>query len=174
MTTAVLENLARSRAAMTEAAANLEHATQANTALLVRLSEAKARSDEAVRETKASGDPTGKYAMQLRLAIDDANDINSLLAQSQVAMNERSAALRDATTAAKLAETAARREETEIQAAELDVLIRELDAKLCEAMQRRMDCHNILHPSPFSTTSCFKFYQASPMLKNIVSHSNVA
>jgi hypothetical protein len=171
--TQILENLARARAAQADAATSLEQATQANSALLVRMAESRAKSEEAVRETKAKGDPDGKWAMQLRLALDDQADIQSMLTGSQDALNLRSAAASAATAAAHNAETKARREETEIQAKELDDVIRELDTKLCEAVQRRMACQNIMHPSKFGATSCFKFYQASQLLKNIVTNSVV-
>ncbi|QIN61463.1 hypothetical protein SBC1_14550 [Caballeronia sp. SBC1] len=172
--THILEKLARARAAQVDAATALEQVTQANSALLVRMAESRAKSEEAVRETKANGDPDGKWAMQLRLALDDQADIKSMLTGSQAVLNERSAAASAATSAAHSTESAARTEETEIQAKELDDVIRVLDAKLCEAVQRRMACQNIMHPSKFGATSCFKFYQASSLLKNIVTHSQVS
>jgi hypothetical protein len=172
--TQILENLARARAAQVDAATALEQVTQANSELLVRMTESRAKSEEAVRETKANGDPDGKWAMQLRLALDDQTDIQSMLTGSQAALNTRSAAAAAATAAAHDAELNARREETEIQAKELDDVIRELDAKLCEAVARRMVCQNIMKPRAVGKTSCFTFYQASSLLKNIVTHSQVS
>jgi hypothetical protein len=173
MTTAALEGVARARLAQTEAATSLESATQANSALLVRLSEAKARIEQAVRETKAGGDASGKWAMQLRLSTDDQADIEFLLNQSQTALNARSTALSTATAAAQSAERDARREEVEIHASELGGLIRELEAKLCEAIKARVIAHNTLNPpSRFGAqNSCHKLYTPSRLLKNIVEHA---
>lgn len=172
--THILEKLARARAAQSDAATSLDQATQANSALLCRLAESRAKSEEAVREAKANGDPDGKWAMALRFALDDQGDIQALLTQSQEVLSMRSTAVSKATAAAHEAEMNARTEETEIQAKELDDVIRELDTKLCEAVQRRMACENIMHPSKYGATSCFKFYQASSLLKNIVTHSQVS
>ena len=173
MTTQALENVARARLDQTEAATSLESATQANSALLVRLSEAKARIEQAVRETKAGGDASGKWAMQLRLSTDDQSDIQSLLNQSQMALNARSTALSAATAAVQSAERAARREEVEIHASELDGLIVELESKLCEAIKARVIAHNTLNPpSRFgSQVACHKFYTPTRLLKNIVEHA---
>lgn len=104
--THILEKLARARAAQVDAATALEQVTQANSALLVRMAESRAKSEEAVRETKANGDPDGKWAMQLRLALDDQADIKSMLTGSQAVLNERSAAASAATSAAHSAESA--------------------------------------------------------------------
>ncbi|MGF6880373.1 hypothetical protein [Paraburkholderia sp. MM5477-R1] len=136
MTTQALENVARAGITHTEAATSLQQAMEANSALLVRMAEARARGEEAVRETKANGDPSGKWAMQLRLATDDQADIQNLLNQSQAALKTRSEALSSAAAAAQAADLAARKEEAEIQARELDAVIAELDAKLCQAVQR--------------------------------------
>lgn len=174
MTTQILENLARSRSAHTEAATSLDHATQANSALLVRLTEARARGEEAVRETKAKGDPDGKWSMQLRLSMDDQSDIQALLNQSQATIQSRTAALSAATQAVHSAELQARREEAEIHAKDLDDVILELQSKFCEALQARLAAHNMLNPRSASKTSCFNFYQSSPLMKNIVANGQVA
>jgi len=78
MTTQALENLARARAAHAEAGTSLQDAADANSALLVRLTEARARGEEAVRLAKVDNDPTGKHAMALRLSQDDQADIQNL------------------------------------------------------------------------------------------------
>jgi hypothetical protein len=170
MTTAALEGVARARLAQTEAATSLESAQQANSALLVRLSEAKARIEEAVRETKAGGDALGKWAMQLRLSTDDQGDIQNLLNQSHAVLNTRSAALSTATAAVTSAQRDAHKEEVSIHAIELDSLIVELESKLCEAIKARLIAYNMFNPpSRFgSQSACHKFYTPSRLLKNIV------
>jgi restriction endonuclease Mrr len=173
MTTQALENVARARLAHTEAATALDHVTQANSALLVRLAEARAKAEEAIRETKAKGDPDGKWAMQLRLSMDDHADIQVLLSGSQSALNERSAALSAATAAVQTAEFAARKEEAEIQASELDAVIAELDARLCQAVQARLACHLASNPRSVSRTSVFTLYTPSKMLKSICINGQV-
>lgn len=182
MTTQTLENLARARAAHTDAATSLDQVTQANSALLVRLAEARAKGEEAVRETKANGDPDGKWAMQLRLAMDDEADINNMLKGSQAALNERNAALSAANKAVQTAQLAASKEEAEIQARELDAVIAELDSKLCQAVQARLTCHLATndaeaqknpHVRAVSRTSVFTLYTPSKLLKNIVVNSQV-
>jgi len=182
MTTQALENVARARLAHTEAATALDHVTQANSALSVRLAETRAKAEEAVRETKAKGDPDGKWAMQLRLSMDDHADIQVLLSGSQSALNERTAALSRATAAVQAAELDARKEEAKIQARELDAVIAELDAKLCQAVQARLACHLATtdaevmekpHLRKVSRTSVFTLYTPSPLLKNIVVNSQV-
>jgi hypothetical protein len=173
MTTAALENVARARLAQTEVATSLDQATQANSALLVRLAEVRAKGDEAVREAKEKGDPDGKWAMQLRLAIDDQADIQLLVMHSQTVLSERSAALSIATAALQTAELEARKEEAGLQARDLDALIAELDAKLCAAVQQRLACHLASNPRSVSRTSVFTLYTPSPLLKNIVVNGQV-
>lgn len=119
MTTQALENLARARAAHVEAGTALDQAAQANSALLVRAAEARAKIEEAVREAKTNGDPTGKWAMQLRLATDDQSDIQGMLNGSQALLNERNAALSAANQAVQAAELAARKEESSILLADM-------------------------------------------------------
>lgn len=173
MTTQALANLARARAAHTEAGTSLQAAADANSALLVRLTEARAHGEEAVREAKEKGDPLGKWAMQLRLSQDDQADIQNLLNQSQAALNTRNAALSSATAALRSAEATAHKEEAEIQARELDAVIAELDAKLCQAVQARLQCHLASNPRSVSRTSVFTLYTPSPLLKNIVVNGQV-
>lgn len=171
MTTQALENLARARAAHADAAVSLDQAVQANSALLVRAAEARAKIEEAVREAKANGDATGKWALQLRMATDDEADINALIAQSQATLNARNGALSSAGTAIQSAEQMARREEAEIHARELDSLVRELEGKLVEAVKARVALQNMIAPVKFAQNSCFKVYRASEQLKSIVVHS---
>ncbi|CAD6514131.1 hypothetical protein LMG28727_00847 [Paraburkholderia kirstenboschensis] len=173
MTTQSLENLARARAAHTEAGTSLQAAADANSALLVRLTEARARGEEAVRETKQGGDPAGKWAMQLRLSQDDQADIQNLLSQSQASLNTRNAVLSNATAALRSAEATAHKEEAEIQARELDAVIAELDAKLCQAVQARLACHLASNPRAVSRTSVFTLYSPSKMLKSICLNGQV-
>lgn len=173
MTTQALGNLARARAAHVEAGTSLQTAADANSALLVRLSEAKAREAEAVRLAKVENDPTGKHSLALRLALDDQADINALIAQSQGVLNIRNAALSAATQAVQAAELAARKEEAEIQALDLDTLIAELDSKLCQAVQARLQCYLASNPRSVSRTSVFTLYSPSKMLKNICLNGQV-
>ena len=173
MTTIALENLARSRAAHVDAATALDQAAQANSALLVRLSEAAAREAESVRLSKGGGDPTGKHAMALRFALDDQADIQTLIAGSQALLNERNVALSTANQAVQAAELAARKEEAEIQARELDAVIAELDSKLCQAVQARLQCFLASNPLSVSRTSVFTLYTPSKMLKNICLNGQV-
>jgi hypothetical protein len=173
MTTQALENLARARAAHTEAGTSLQDAADANSALLVRLTEARARGEEAVRLAKVDNDPTGKHAMALRLSQDDQADIQNLLTGSQAALNARNAALSSATAALRSAEASAHKEEAEIQASELDALIRELDAKLVQAVQARLACHLATNPRSMSRTSVFTLYTPSKALKSICVNSEI-
>ncbi|CAB3783453.1 hypothetical protein [Pararobbsia alpina] len=174
MTTHALEALARARLAHTEAATALDHVTQANSALLVRLTEARAKAEEAVRETKEKGDPDGKWAMQLRLAMDDEADINGMLKGSQTAVSERTAALQRSNAAVQTAELQARKEEAEIQARELDAMIAELDSKLCQAVQARLQAHLASNPRSVTRTSVFTLYTPSKMLKSICLNGQVS
>jgi hypothetical protein len=171
MTTQALENLARARAAHTDAGVSLQAAADANSALLVRLSEAKAREAEAVRLAKADNDPTGKQAMALRLALDDQADIQKLIAGSQALVNTRNTDLSHATNAVQSAELAARREEADIQVGELDAMIAELEGKLIEAIRARLVVQNTLNPTRFGQNSTFKIYTPNPTLKGIVVNS---
>ncbi|NYH24691.1 hypothetical protein [Paraburkholderia bryophila] len=176
MTTQALENLARARAAHVEASTALDQAAQANSALLVRAAEARAKIEEAVREAKTNGDPTGKWAMQLRLATDDQNDIQGMLNGSQALLNERNAAMAAANQAVQSAELEARHEEAGIHARELDAHICELEAKFCEAIQARLAVHVAMNPpSQFgSKTACHKFYAPSRLMHNIVARQDAA
>jgi hypothetical protein len=167
MTTQALENLARARAAHTDAGVSLQAAADANSALLVRLSEAKAREAEAVRLAKADNDPTGKQAM----ALDDQADIQKLIAGSQALVNTRNTDLSHATNAVQSAELAARREEADIQVGELDAMIAELEGKLIEAIRARLVVQNTLNPTRFGQNSTFKIYTPNPTLKGIVVNS---
>lgn len=173
MTTQALENLARARASHIDAGVSLQAATDANSALLVRLSEAKARETEAVRLAKADGDTAGKHALALRLALDDQADIQALISQSQGVLNSRNAALSQANAAVQTAELNARKEEAEIQASELDALIRELDAKLVQAVQARLACHLATNPRSMSRMSVFTLYTPSKALKSICVNSEI-
>lgn len=135
--THALQVLAAARSALTTAAKRLDEATRENSALLVRLTEAQARSAEAFRLARANGDADGKYALAMKFADEDARDIQTLLDKSSLLIPTLNAEFNGAQIAANEAEAGARREEDEITANALTSHIDSLKKLHTEAVDER-------------------------------------
>ncbi|MFL9998269.1 hypothetical protein PQR34_43820 [Paraburkholderia sediminicola] len=136
MTTAI-HALAEARAALVTATEKAEVAHAANNALLVRLTEACAKSSEAVRDARDGKIDEATAALRMSIADQDAKDIQVLLDKSPPVLASLDAAVLRAQAQAAKAEFDARKEENELTAIELTNHVDNLHAALTEAIQER-------------------------------------
>ncbi|MFM0451684.1 hypothetical protein PQR21_14955 [Paraburkholderia nemoris] len=136
MTTAI-HALAEARAAFVNATEKAEVAHAANNALLVRLTEACAKSTEAVRDACDGKIDEAMAALRMSIADQDAKDIQALLDKSMPVLASLDAAVLRAQAQAAKAEVDARKEENELTAIELTNHVDKLHALLTEAISER-------------------------------------
>ncbi|MFM0647033.1 hypothetical protein PQR14_22135 [Paraburkholderia bryophila] len=138
--TPALQFLAQARATLAEAVERAEAAHATNNTLLVRLTEARAKSSEAVRDAKDKKIDEATAALRMSIAEADAKDTQALLDQLALVLVQLNAAVTHARAQATKAEVDARKEENEITANELTGHVNNLHAALTEAINERHQC----------------------------------
>jgi hypothetical protein len=159
-------------AAARDALVNLTEKSEAmhgqQSQLLMKLSEAQARSTEALRLARASGDEGGKHALAMKIADQDAADLQALVDQGAQALLEANCALALAKEAESRAVHTARREEMTMTATELDKALKDIETQFLACMAERARVQHLITGQVDKLSSCFTYWKPSKDLFDLV------
>lgn len=176
--THAINALAAARDAVVTASEDADRAHKVHSALLVRLSEAQARSAGAETDFRAGKIDETVSALRKSIADADAKDIQAMIDQNAPVLARLNENLERAKARAPEAERAARREELQLIADELKQRGEHLEKLLLELVAERVRVHEDMNPprdpnqrsvsnSRFAV-STYGIYKPSEALENLV------
>lgn len=171
--TPALVALAHARDALVAVTERAEAMHAQQSAILVKISDAKAAGAAALSDFRASKIDEATAALRKASADADEADLQNLASQGAAALLTVNAEQSHARSLAAQAEKNARQEENILIAKTLDARIQELQSLFVDAIKSRVAIEGIIKPTPFGSNSCFRVFQASAQLKSIVVNSVV-
>jgi hypothetical protein len=162
-----VHTLAHARADLVTSSEKADAAHKAHTQLLTRLSEANARSAEAISAVRAGKLDEATAALRMSIANADAHDVQQLIDANVPVLAAINEAHQTAIAKSAAAETAARNEELQQGANAMDQKIKELESLFLAAVAERTRIHKVMNPRATSG-STFTFYKASQALDSLV------
>jgi hypothetical protein len=165
-----LHHLAAVRASLATSSEKVDEAHKAHSALLVRLSEAEAKSAEAVSLHRAGTIDEATAALRKSIADADAADIRALIESSVPVLAALNAEHQRLIQQATDAESVARREEGQLAASALDEQIKQIEQTLLSALAERFRIHVVLNGTR-GGQSLFSIWKPLDALKSAVTQN---